>query len=102
MGVTKKTFMYDRLLINMHNNLSSIAENRKKEGYQYIDDILDSLRWAYENKKEDYLMNILNDWEILEVIKISEDYDLLGDYPHESGEYDVIWDPFGVPDRYMY
>ena len=80
------TFMRMHMIRNIYNNVSGLRESLEEDGYEYIDYILDDLEYCYTKGKEDYLMNILNDQSVNELVSISHDYRLLGnDYP--VGEY---------------
>ena len=54
-----------------------------------MDCIIADLKYAYETDNENYLMNILNEWAIEEVIRLSEKWDILAKNFH-NGDYETI------------
>ena len=89
MELKKTTFMKKYMIINVYNNISGMKQDLiTEDGYEYIDYILDDLKYAY-NHKEDYLMNLLTEEALKELIQISKNYRILtSDYPF--GKYPMI------------
>ena len=84
------TFMKKHTIRNLHNNISGLKELLEEDyGYEKINYILDDLKYAYENDQEDYLMNLVDEFSLVELIKISENWNILTDnYP--VGKYEKI------------
>lgn len=81
MELKKTTFMQTHLIQNTYNNISGLSDSLT-DNYDYIEDILDDLEYAYENKKENYLMNITHENAVRELIEISKNYNILtNSYP---------------------
>ena len=60
-------------------NVFSMEETLSDEGFEYVDDIVDDLKYAYENNHEDYLMNLLNDESLKELLEISKNWNIFHD-----------------------
>lgn len=90
MILSKKTYMKKWMIANLHNNLNSRKEYyTEDEGCEWMDCIIADLKYAYETDNENYLMNILNEWAIEEVIRLSEKWDILAKNFH-NGDYETI------------
>lgn len=81
MELTEKTYMKKHMIKNVYNNLQRLDLN-SEDGFDdgLISDIKADLKYAYENNEENYLMNLTYTRAVTELVAISKDYELLGEY----------------------
>ena len=84
------TFMEKHMIKNTYNNVSGLQEVLEEDyGYEMISEILDDLEYAFNEDDKDYLMNIVGEMPLTELIEISKNYNILTDsYP--LGKYKKI------------
>lgn len=84
------------MIANTYNNLSGLQDLLEEEyNYEMIENILDDFEYAFNNEKEDYLMNLVSESALHELIDISENWNILtNSYP--LGKYNKIGTEYGV------